>query len=152
MAFTELCNEIFSRAINDYHQADDVDTKVNNPYGEGTIENSLYMKCWIDTVQWHLEDIIRDPQIDSIILGCTHYPLLLNKILKYTPRGVKIVPQGEYVSNSLKDYFVRHPDIEAKCTKNGLCHYLTTENTDKFRESAQLFLHERVDVENITLG
>ena len=51
MAFTELCNEIFSRAINDYHQADDVDTKVNNPYGEGTIENSLYMKCWIDTVQ-----------------------------------------------------------------------------------------------------
>ena len=64
MAFTELCNEIFSRAINDYHQADDVDTKVNNPYGEGTIENSLYMKCWIDTVQWHLEDIIRDPQID----------------------------------------------------------------------------------------
>ena len=45
MAFTELCNEIFSRAINDYHQADDVDTKVNNPYGEGTIENSLYMKC-----------------------------------------------------------------------------------------------------------
>ena len=54
MAFTELCNEIFSRAINDYHQADDVDTKVNNPYGEGTIENSLYMKCWIDTVQWHL--------------------------------------------------------------------------------------------------
>lgn len=64
MAFTELCNDIFSRAINDYHQADDVDTKVNNPYGEGTIENSLYMKCWIDTVQWHLEDIIRDPQID----------------------------------------------------------------------------------------
>lgn len=66
MAFTELCNEIFSRAINDYHQADDVDTKVNNPYGEGTIENSLYMKCWIDTVQWHLEDIIRDPQIDPV--------------------------------------------------------------------------------------
>ena len=64
MAFTELCNEIFSRAINDYHRADDVDTKVSNPYGEGTIENSLYMKCWIDTVQWHLEDIIRDPQID----------------------------------------------------------------------------------------
>ena len=64
MAFTELCNEIFSRAINDYHRADDVDTKVSNPYDEGTIENSLYMKCWIDTVQWHLEDIIRDPQID----------------------------------------------------------------------------------------
>ena len=95
---------------------------------------------------------LKETGVDTLILGCTHYPLLLNKILKYTPRGVKIVPQGEYVSNSLKDYFVRHPDIEAKCTKNGLCHYLTTENTDKFRESAQLFLHERVDVENITLG
>lgn len=118
------------------------------------VENNEYDGPGADYfVKKRIENLmIRDPQIDSIILGCTHYPLLLNKILKYTPRGVKIVPQGEYVSNSLKDYFVRHPDIEAKCTKNGLCHYLTTENTDKFRESAQLFLHERVDVENITLG
>ncbi|CCY81764.1 glutamate racemase [Prevotella sp. CAG:1185] len=116
----------------------------NNEYdGPGA---DYFVKKRIDNL------MIRDPQIDSIILGCTHYPLLLNKILKYTPRGVKIVPQGEYVSNSLKDYFVRHPDIEAMCTKNGQCHYLTTENTDKFRESAQLFLHESVDVENITLG
>lgn len=117
------------------------------------VENNEYDGPGADYfVKKRIENLmIRDPQIDSIILGCTHYPLLLNKILKYTPRGVKIVPQGEYVSNSLKDYFVRHPDIEAKCTKNGLCHYLTTENTDKFRESAQLFLHERVDVENITL-
>lgn len=66
MSFTELCNRIFSRAIDDYHVKDNVDTPVNNPYDEGTIENSLYLKCWIDTVQWHLEDIIRDPQIDPV--------------------------------------------------------------------------------------
>ncbi len=94
----------------------------------------------------------RDPEIDSIILGCTHYPLLLDKILKYTPRGVKIIPQGEYVANSLKDYLSRHPEMEEMCTKGGNCHYLTTESTDKFRESAQLFLHEAVDVENVSLG
>lgn len=64
MSFTELCNPIFSQAINDYHLTDDVDTPIKNPYKEGTIENSLYLKCWIDTVQWHLEDIIRDPAID----------------------------------------------------------------------------------------
>lgn len=66
MSFTELCNEIFTRAIDDYHVNDNVDTPVKNPYESGTVENSLYMKCWIDTVQWHLEDIIRDPAIDPV--------------------------------------------------------------------------------------
>lgn len=94
----------------------------------------------------------RDPQIDTIILGCTHYPLLLDKILKYTPRGVRIIPQGEYVAGSLREYLGRHPEIDAMCTRNGKCHYLTTESVDKFRESAQLFLHESVDVESVTLG
>ena len=92
-----------------------------------------------------------DPDIDAIILGCTHYPLLLPKILKYTPDGVRIVPQGDYVADSLKSYIVRHPEIEEKCTRGGLVHYLTTENADKFRESAQIFLHEPVEVESITL-
>lgn len=64
MSFTELCNRTFSRAIDDYHLTDNVDTPIDNPFDNGTIENSLYLKCWIDTVQWHLEDIIRDPQID----------------------------------------------------------------------------------------
>ena len=64
MSFTGLSNPIFNQAIEDYHKTDNVDTPIHNPYGEGTIENSLYLKCWIDTVQWHLEDIIRDPQID----------------------------------------------------------------------------------------
>ena len=92
-----------------------------------------------------------DPDIDAIILGCTHYPLLLPKILEYTPDGVRIVPQGDYVADSLKSYIERHPEIEKKCTRGGLVHYLTTENADKFRESAQIFLHEPVEVESITL-
>lgn len=64
MTFTQLCNKVFNMAINDYHVKDDVDTVINNPYDRDSIENRLYLKCWIDTVQWHLEDIIRDPHID----------------------------------------------------------------------------------------
>lgn len=66
MSFSEQCNKIFQQAINDYHVHDDIDTPINNPYDDGTIENRLYLKCWIDTVQWHFEDIIRDPHIDPM--------------------------------------------------------------------------------------
>ena len=64
MSFTEHCNVIFGQAIRDYHLTDNVDTPMNNPYERGTIDYNLYMKCWIDTVQWHFEDIIRDPHIN----------------------------------------------------------------------------------------
>ena len=64
MTFTENANKIFNQAIADYHIKDNIDTPINNPFAEGIIENRLYLKCWIDTVQWHFEDIIRDPQID----------------------------------------------------------------------------------------
>ena len=64
MTFTENANKIFNQAIADYHIKDNIDTPINNPFEKGTIENRLYLKCWIDTVQWHFEDIIRDPQID----------------------------------------------------------------------------------------
>ena len=66
MTFTQLCNKVFNLAISDYHVKDNVDTAINNPYDRDSIENRLYLKCWIDTVQWHLEDIIRDPHIDPI--------------------------------------------------------------------------------------
>ena len=117
------------------------------------IENNEYDSPGADYfVEKRIGNLMRrDPKIDTIILGCTHYPLLLNKILKYVPRGVKIIPQGEYVANSLKDYMVRHPEIDVKCSKGGKCHYMTTENVDKFSESAQLFLHETVEVEQVTL-
>ena len=84
-----------------------------------------------------------DPQIDTIILGCTHYPLLLNKILKYVPRGVKVIAQGEYVASSLQDYLRRHPDMDDRCTKGGTCRYFTTESAEKFQESALIFLSQR---------
>ena len=64
MTFTEKANNIFKQAIRDYHLKDHVDTPINNPYERESIEYSLYLKCWIDTVQWHLEDIIRDPHIN----------------------------------------------------------------------------------------
>lgn len=96
--------------------------------------------------------MLLDPNIDAIILGCTHYPLLMPKIVKYVNPGIRIVPQGEYVAESLRNYFLRHPEMETQCTKNGTVHYLTTENPDKFKESAQLFLHEDVEVKNIILS
>lgn len=65
-SFTEQCNHIFNQAISDYHIKNNVDTPINNPYDRESIDNRLYLKCWIDTVQWHLEDIIRDPHIDPM--------------------------------------------------------------------------------------
>ena len=66
MSFTEKANQIFNRAISDYHLKDDVNTPIQNPYKKDSIESMLYLKCWIDTVQWHFEDIIRDPHIDPV--------------------------------------------------------------------------------------
>lgn len=66
MSFTTQCNRIFEQVIRDYHIKNDVDAPIKNPYTESSLENRLYLKCWIDTVQWHLEDIIRDPQIDPV--------------------------------------------------------------------------------------
>ena len=104
-------------------------------------------------VKKRIDQIMReDPLIDAIILGCTHYPLLMPKILKYLPTGVRVVPQGEYVAESPKSYLQRHPQMEQRCSKGAGVHYLTTENPDKFKEQAQIFLHEPVEVENITLG
>lgn len=103
-------------------------------------------------VKKRIDGVMRlDPQIDTLLLACTHYPLLMNKIVKYTPPGVRIVTQGEYVALSLKNYLERHPEIDGCCGKSGTCHYLTTENTQKFRESAAIFLHEMVDAERIEL-
>ena len=66
MSFTEQANKIFCQVISDYHLTDNVDTPIRNPYDRESIEYALYLKCWIDTVQWHYEDIIRDPHIDPV--------------------------------------------------------------------------------------
>lgn len=93
----------------------------------------------------------RDPLIDTIILGCTHYPLLMNSIVRNVPDGVRVMPQGTYVADSLNSYLQRHPDIEANITRGGQCHYLTTESEDRFAESAQIFLHEKIHVTHVEL-
>lgn len=93
----------------------------------------------------------KEPGIDTIILGCTHYPLLIDKIKNYVPQGITVLPQGELVGNSLADYLSRHPEMETRLTKGASCRFLTTENADKFNESASIFLSHPVTAESITL-
>ena len=100
----------------------------------------------------------QDPLIDTIILGCTHFPLLLDKInqqlstLHPQPSTIKIIPQGQYIASSLEDYLRRHPEMDERLTRGGTCKYLTTESATKFRECASLFLHEEVNAQHITLS
>ena len=93
----------------------------------------------------------KDPQIDTVILGCTHFPILLPKIRQYIPEHISVIAQGEYVAESLKDYLERHPEMDAKCTKNGNCQFYTTEAEEKFSESASTFLKQQISVKHITL-
>lgn len=94
----------------------------------------------------------RDPDIDTLVLACTHYPLLINTIKKHVPSDIRIVSQGEYVAESLAQYFQRHPDMESHITRGGSCRYLTTENPDRFTECARIFLREPIVAKNVTLG
>lgn len=114
----------------------------NEATGAGT---DYFVKKRIDHILW------LDPDIDTLILGCTHYPILMPKIKQYVPDGIKIVSQGEYVAESLKDYLTRHTEIDARCTKNGTAHYYTTENAKKFKEVAHIFVTDDIEVEHIDL-
>ena len=104
-----------------------------------------------EVIDIYLSDM-RKSEIDTLILGCTHYPILLEKIKKYLPLGVQAVAQGEWVARSLSDYFKRHPEMDERCTKQGTCRFYTTESEAKFIDAASLFLHEKLDVRHITLG
>lgn len=114
----------------------------NEAQGDGT---DYFIRKYID------ELLAKDKEIDTVILGCTHYPLLLPKIQQYMPPHITTVTQGELVASSLKDYLSRHPDMDANCTKGGTCNYYTTEAEEKFRESASTFLREEVTVERVSL-
>lgn len=92
-----------------------------------------------------------DPEIDTILLGCTHYPLLLDKILKYVPSNVRVLPQGEYVANSLQQYLLRHPEMAQRVTQGASCRFITTEDPAMFNESATIFLRQPVQAERIML-
>lgn len=93
-----------------------------------------FVKKYVD------ELFTQEPDIDTVILGCTHYPLLIDKIRKEIGSRATIVTQGELVGASLADYLRRHPEMDSACTKGGSCEFLTTENPDKFNELAEIFL------------
>jgi glutamate racemase len=92
-----------------------------------------------------------DPLIDTIILGCTHYPLLRKTIGKFVPEKVRIVEQGEIVAAKLKDYLSRHHEIESQITRNGKITYFTTERAENFAEKATIFMQEEIDAVSISL-
>lgn len=103
-------------------------------------------------IQKYINNLLRkDREIDTVILGCTHYPLLLPKIRMFMPDTIRIVAQGEYVADSLKDYLYRHPEMDRKCTRGGKCSFYTTEAEEKFTESASTFLNREISVQHIAL-
>ncbi|MBP3517751.1 MAG: glutamate racemase [Parabacteroides sp.] len=103
-------------------------------------------------VRKHLEHILAaDPEIDTLVLGCTHYPLLIDKIKAFLPDGITLFSQGEYVAASLVDYLHRHPEMESRLTKQGRCRFLTTESAAKFSDAASVFLSQPVAVEQISI-
>ena len=114
----------------------------NEAQGDGT---DYFIRKYIN------ELLAKDREIDTAILGCTHYPILLPKIQQYMPAGITIVSQGQLVADSLKDYLHRHPEIDIKCTRGGKCTYYTTEAEEKFIESASIFLNEAITVRRIEL-
>lgn len=93
----------------------------------------------------------QDMNIDTVILGCTHYPLLLPKIKQFLPKTVTVVEQGDIVGESLKDYLARHPEMDVKCSKNGSVHFYTTESVQKFKQTAGIFFNGDINVEHIHL-
>ena len=92
-----------------------------------------------------------DPKLDTLVLGCTHYPLLLHRIREHLPDNIRILCQGPLVAESLEDYLRRHPEIETKLSKEGSVTYLTTEHTEKFDSLASLFLGKPVESQTISI-
>jgi glutamate racemase len=103
-------------------------------------------------VQKHIDRLfLNSKQIDTIILGCTHYPLLMPVLLKYLPKEVSILTQGEIVANSLKDYLARHMEMNNLISKNKKLHFLTTDDTRQFDEKASVFFGSLIQSSHISL-
>lgn len=118
------------------------------------IENNEHLSQGADYfVRKHTENLMKaDAEIDTVILGCTHYPLLRTKIEHALPDKVQVISQGGIVAKSLKDYLHRHPEMDKKCSKGSSIRYLTTENSDKFSSSASLFLSDKVPAEHVEMN
>jgi len=118
------------------------------------VENQEFDKPGADYfVKQHLDRIFAaDAAIDTLILGCTHYPLLTAKIQAFLPPGVTLFEQGSRVAESLADYLLRHPEIDQRLLKQGISRFLTTESVDKFAETASIFLQRPISIEQITIA
>jgi glutamate racemase len=117
------------------------------------IENNDYDNPGADYfIKRHVDALMKQsPQIDAIILGCTHYPLIIDKIKQYLPPGVELLSQGKIVSHGLKDYLTRHPEMEKKCTKNRRVDFYTTDLPDTFDKAATLFFGKPVSSKHLEL-
>ena len=117
------------------------------------VENEEYDSPGADYfVRTRIESLLsRDPLIDSIILGCTHYPLLLGKIRQYMPQSVHIIEQGNYVAQSLKNYLERHPEMKESITTGATTRFLTTEQAEAFQSKAVVFMGEPLNTERVQL-
>lgn len=105
-----------------------------------------------EEVKKHIDNLMsRSPKIDTIILGCTHYPLLIDKIKKFVPENVKLIKQGDIVATGLKDYLKRHPEMDVKCSKNGSLEFLTTGETKSFDEKGTLFFGKEIRSKHLQL-
>lgn len=110
------------------------------------VENHEFDKPGADYfIKENLDQLFgQSSEIDTLLLGCTHYPLLIEKIRKYVPAGCKVISQGEIVAKSLRDYLFRHPEIEGPCTKSTLRDYLTTDDSKIFDRQALIFTGKKI--------
>jgi glutamate racemase len=117
------------------------------------IENNEYNSEGADYfIQQHVHNLLdKLPGMDTILLACTHYPLIKDKIRQYTPEGTKIIVQGEIVANSLADYLDRHPEIAAQLSKKAHKSFYTTDDVDDFNDHASVFYGEKVNAQHIEL-
>jgi glutamate racemase len=137
-------------------------------WGNGKIISTTQQACpmWVPLVEnnelenpgtdFFVEKDIRqllsnDPDLDTVILGCTHYPLLMKTIRKYLPPGIQVIDQGPVVAEKLKDYLYRHPEMDLRISRNATVSYLTTETSEIFEAKAELFLGEQVKANTLQL-
>ena len=128
-------------------------TSLGCPMWVSLVENNEHLSPGADYfVRERIDKILEmDPEIDCLILGCTHFPLLMPKISKYVPSGIGVVSQGKYVADSLRDYLCRHADMEGRLTRNGTMRFLTTEQAEAFQENAKVFLSSPLEAQRVFL-
>ena len=137
-----------------------------NKFSPETVVSQLACSMWVPLIEngrhasvagklFIKEDVEQllsnDPEIDVIILGCTHYPILKSYIESIVPENIRVIAQGPIIAEKLEDYLNRHSELEAKCSKNGKIQFLTTENAQDFDKKASLFLGTKINSQHIKL-